>query len=307
MRIAQMLMEKEAWDIKSVGPNASLRETAALLLQHNVGALVVTETSHNMVGIVSERDLVAVVASDDPKVGLSSVSEVMTRSVITCGPEDEIAFVLRLMNDHAIRHMPILEQGELLGVVSIRELTKAYELLQIEANTDPLTQVSNRRPFLKTLDKEFDRARRFGHPISVAMLDIDHFKRVNDTYGHEVGDRALQVMSRLLISEFRTIDLVGRLGGEEFALVFPETNLVGAKIACERLRKNIQQAPVSSENPGLSITVSIGITESTDEVPSGPGMLKRADELLYRAKRTGRNRTVCDGDDFTAEAEAATG
>lgn len=307
MKISQMLVEKDAWDVKSVSPFASLRETAATLLQYKVGALVVTNLNNKMLGIVSERDLVPVVASDDSESSLTPVSEVMTKSVITCGPEDEIAFVLRLMNDHGIRHMPVLEQGELLGVLSIRELTKAYELLQIEANTDPLTQVSNRRPFLKTLDREFDRARRFEHPISVAMLDIDHFKQVNDSYGHDGGDRALQAMSRLLIGEFRTIDLVGRLGGEEFALVFPETNLVGAKIACERLRKSIQQAQICSDNPSLSITVSIGIAEATEGSPDGPSLLKRADELLYLAKRTGRNRTVCDGDDYTVEAEAATG
>ena len=220
---------------------------------------------------------------------------VMTRSVISCGPEDEVAYLLQLMNEKAIRHMPVLDRDNLVGVLSIRELTKAYELLQIEANTDPLTQVSNRRPFLKTLDAEFERAAKVGHPMSVAMLDIDHFKRINDTYGHDAGDKALQELSRMLIREFRTIDLVGRLGGEEFALVFPETDLAGALTACERLHSSIQTHTISVENHRISLTASMGLTATTKGLRDGPELLKRADELLYVAKNSGRNRIIVDG------------
>lgn len=296
MNIAQLLMAKKSWDIKRIGPNATLRETAEALLAFGVGALVVTNDANKIVGIVSERDLVQVVANCNPEAASAPVSEVMTRSVISCRVDDEVAFILHQMNEHSIRHMPVLDCGELVGVLSIRELTKAYELLQIEANTDPLTQVSNRRPFLKTLDEEFDRARRYELPMSVAMLDIDHFKQVNDTYGHEAGDKALRALSELLISEFRTIDLVGRLGGEEFALVFPETDLAGASIACERLHANIQAAEISINHSKISMTVSIGLAIISQEVSDGPALLKRADDLLYVAKESGRNRIVVDGD-----------
>ncbi len=294
MKIAQLLMAKRNWDIKRIGPCSTLRETAATLLELRVGALVVTDDENKMVGIVSERDLVQVVASSDPSATDAPVSDVMTSSVITCSPDDEVAFILHQMNEHAIRHMPVLEHEELVGFLSIRELTKAYELLQIEANTDPLTQVSNRRPFLKTLDEEFDRARRYEHPMSVAMLDIDHFKQVNDTYGHEVGDTALRALSRLLISEFRTIDLVGRLGGEEFALVFPGTELAGALTACERLHANIQAAEIPVDNAKIAMTVSMGLASMSSDVPDGPALLKRADELLYVAKSNGRNQIVVE-------------
>ncbi|SPJ27177.1 diguanylate cyclase [Falsiruegeria mediterranea] len=295
MKVETLLLSKRSTDVKGVGPDFTLRDTAQLLLEHKLGALVVTDDDNEMIGIVSERDLVPVVASTDPLAGEQLVSEVMTKSVVSCSPEDEVAFVLRLMNDHSFRHMPVLEDKKLVGILSIRELTKAYDLLQIEANTDPLTQVSNRRPFLKTLEANFQRAVEIGQPLSVAMLDVDHFKRINDTYGHDAGDKVLQQLSRMLIREFRTIDLVGRLGGEEFALVFPETDLSGAFIACERLRKNVMQQEIKADAHRIHLTVSIGLSALGAVSVDGASLLKQADELLYMAKHKGRNQVVVAG------------
>ena len=295
MEIRQLLAEKQTAQVESVRPNCTLRETAQKLVHHGIGALVVTDQTNRLMGIVSERDLIHAVAKYDAGVVDNPVSEVMTRSVITCGPEDEIVSVLRLMNSNAIRHMPVLDHGKLAGMVSIRELTTAYELLQVVANTDPLTELSNRRPFLKTLATEFDRARRYRHPLSVAMIDIDHFKQVNDTYGHDAGDEVLRSVSEMLISEFRNIDFVGRLGGEEFAAVFPETDLAGAKIACDRLLSVIRAAEIQVAGTEITITVSIGLAGATSDTADGPAILKRADELLYDAKTGGRNRVVVEG------------
>ena len=298
MKIKELLAEKESTRVESVELSTSLRETAQKLLKFRIGALVVTDEKNHMMGIVSERDLIHVVANYDADAVDKPVSKVMTRSVITCGPEDEVAFVLRLMNSHSIRHIPVLDNCNLTAMVSIRELTIAYELLQIEANTDPLTELSNRRPFLKTLEAELQRARRFGHCLSVAMIDIDHFKRVNDNYGHDAGDKVLRYLSGLLIGEFRTIDLVGRLGGEEFAAVFPETDLAGAKNACERLSAGIETADIEVDGSTINITISIGISGMSSGSRDGSAVLKRADEMLYAAKRGGRNRIIVDGENI---------
>ncbi|SLN26190.1 Response regulator PleD [Falsiruegeria litorea R37] len=295
MKVETLLLSKRSADVKGVSPDFTLRETAQLLLEHRLGALVVTDDHNNLIGIVSERDLIPVVASLDASACNQRVSEVMSTSVVSCSPEDEVAFVLRLMNEHSFRHMPVLEDKKLVGILSIRELTKAYDLLQIEANTDPLTQVSNRRPFLKTLEANFQSAAKIGQPLSVAMLDVDHFKRINDTYGHDAGDKVLQQLSRMLIREFRTIDLVGRLGGEEFALVFPETDLSGAFIACERLRKNVMQQEIKTDGNRICLTVSIGLSALGADSVDGASLLKQADELLYVAKHKGRNQVVVDG------------
>ncbi|MDA5558296.1 GGDEF domain-containing protein [Shimia sp. MMG029] len=295
MRVSQLLKSKDTNKVEGIPPQSTLRQAANLLIDLKLGALVVTDETNTMVGIVSERDLLPVVASCDPHAADALVSDVMTRSVISCGPDDEVSYLLHLMNENAIRHIPVIENEKLVGILSIRELTKAYELLQIEANTDPLTQVSNRRPFLKTLENQFNRAKRDGLPMSVAMLDVDHFKRINDTYGHDAGDKTLQQLSRMLIREFRSIDLVGRLGGEEFALVFPDTNLVGAYAACERLRSTIQASEIDADANKIRLTVSIGLTEVCNQARVGAALLKRADELLYVAKKSGRNQVMAEG------------
>lgn len=229
MKIKQLLSDAPNRKIQSVAPTTSIAETAQTLLRLRIGALVVTDDEQHLHGIVSERDLVQIVAQFHPDAVHNPVSTIMTKDVITCSCDDEVGYVLRLMNSHAIRHIPILENGQLIDMISIRELTKAYEILQVEANIDPLTELSNRRPFLKTMATEFSRARRTGRPLSIAMIDLDHFKKVNDTYGHDAGDTVLRMISDLLILEFRSIDLIGRLGGEEFAVVFPETDIAGAQ------------------------------------------------------------------------------
>ncbi|MCH2164480.1 MAG: diguanylate cyclase [Marinovum sp.] len=295
MDVAQLMRAKKSKGVRGIDPDSPLKEIARILIKFRLGALVVTDATNTMVGIVSERDLVPVVASDNPLAAEAPVSSVMTRSVISCSPDDEVAYILRLMNENAIRHMPVLEDGKLVGVLSIRELTKAYEMLQIEANTDPLTRVSNRRPFLKNLEVSFEKAQQWGEQMSIAMLDIDHFKKINDTYGHNAGDMALQAVSRMLVSEFRTIDLIGRLGGEEFGLVFPGTDLEGAFAACERLRSTIETSDITADEHVIRLTASIGLTGVNKDCADGASLLKRADELLYIAKNSGRNRVVAEG------------
>ena len=292
MKIKDFLAEQPAQFIHRVSPDATLAETAQAMLKFKVGALIVADGQRKLQGIVSERDLIHVVAENVAGAAERAVESVMTNDVITCTPEDEVGFVLRLMNTNAIRHLPVLENDRLIHMMSIRELTKAYEILQIEANTDPLTELSNRRPFLKTMKSEFARAKRTGRPMSVAMIDLDHFKNVNDTYGHDAGDEVLRRISDLLILEFRSIDLIGRLGGEEFAVVFPETDLDGAHTACDRLRRVIAKTPIETSDQTIFVTASIGIATIDAETESDAALLKLADEQLYAAKTAGRNMVL---------------
>ncbi len=294
MDLTNLLESGAARKVVSVSPTTSLRETAQILLRHKIGAALVLDDADHLLGIVSERDLVPVIANYTDGLADAPVSTIMTHEVITCEPTDEVAFVLQLMRTKGIRHMPVVQNGKLLSMLSIRALTTAYEHLQVVANTDPLTAVSNRRPFLKTLRQEFEAAIAMEEPFSLAMLDIDHFKKVNDTYGHDVGDRVLKDISALLIDQFRSIDLVGRLGGEEFALVFPKTPRSGAKVACERLMNSIRDTRFDVQDEAVKITVSMGLATRTPEIPSDTALLKRADVALYQAKRTGRDRLMTD-------------
>jgi diguanylate cyclase (GGDEF)-like protein len=164
------------------------------------------------------------------------------------------------------------------------------------AREDGLTGLANRRELDARLREEYERASRHHYPLSVAIVDADHFKRVNDGHGHAAGDEVLRRLGALLREGSREIDFVARFGGEEFVLVLPHTNLTQAHAICERLRKAVEAAPWRDVAPELLVTVSIGIAESgPDPEPSSSGherLLARADARLYEAKENGRNRVV---------------
>lgn len=159
---------------------------------------------------------------------------------------------------------------------------------------DALTGLSNRRALFFGLKRELTRAERYKHPISIAMIDIDYFKQYNDLNGHPVGDRALQRMANLLKKGIRETDLVGRIGGEEFMIIFPETDTSKAKKVCEALRKRIEKADFVGEAklPNKAFTVSIGIAglEKGKGTRNRWQLISKADKQLYAAKKAGRNR-----------------
>lgn len=294
MKIRELLAEKTSTDVKIIGPNCTLRETALKLTSHGIGCLVAIDAMGKIVGIVSERDLVRAITKYDAGLVDKPVSDVMTRTVVTCGPRDSVFQALSTMKSQAIRHILVVDDGDLAGMISIRELTRVCELLKVQANTDALTGLSNRRYFLETLASEFDRSRRYGHPLTVAMLDIDQFKRVNDRYGHEAGAEVLCALANLLVGELRTIDRVGRLGGEEFAAIFPETDIAGAKLACDRMLAMIRALEIEVDEAKITFTVSIGLSQAGPATQDATSILKRADELLYDAKSQGRNCILAD-------------
>ncbi len=159
------------------------------------------------------------------------------------------------------------------------------------ATTDALTGALNRRRFLERGAEEFTRSRRYERPLSVVMLDIDHFKRVNDTYGHATGDEAIRMTVRCCKSSLRSCDVIGRLGGEEFAVVLPETPPVNAFAAAQRLRELIASSVLPLEPDGeLRLTVSLGLAWMAAPDRDIEQLLARADAALYRAKHGGRNR-----------------
>jgi diguanylate cyclase (GGDEF)-like protein len=183
---------------------------------------------------------------------------------------------------------------------TIRELDAARRLFQEQATTDPLTRLRNRRAFFDLGAGHLALARRHGGDLSVVMLDIDHFKRVNDTHGHHVGDEALVEVARTLAGSMRVEDVSARVGGEEFAILLPNTGRPGAATLAERLRAAVEQRRIPVGEQVLSITVSAGVASYGED---GPGDLEQlldvADRRLYLAKQGGRNRVVA-GDEGAA-------
>ncbi|GHU03536.1 hypothetical protein FACS1894205_0250 [Alphaproteobacteria bacterium] len=160
------------------------------------------------------------------------------------------------------------------------------------ATTDGLTGLLNRRRFFELAETEFIKYERYGHPLSVCMIDIDHFKKINDGYGHTVGDEVLRHLAEKLSGMVREYDIVGRYGGEEFAIVLPETPVAIAAEIAERIRKAIENAVVQTPDGEVKYTLSIGVSEFTKDAKSLSSAIETADKGLYEAKETGRNRVV---------------
>lgn len=177
-----------------------------------------------------------------------------------------------------------------LNDISARKQLEA-ELFH-QASTDALTGISNRRYFLARGEQELRRARRFARPLCAMMLDIDHFKQVNDTHGHAAGDIVLQSVVQTAQGRLRGTDTIGRLGGEEFAVLMPETELGAAVEVANRLRQSLAAQEISLGKTSLTVTVSIGVAALHPEDTDVDALLHRADTALYQAKQSGRNRVV---------------
>jgi diguanylate cyclase (GGDEF)-like protein len=177
---------------------------------------------------------------------------------------------------------------------SLLDLQKANEDLRLLANTDPLTGALNRRAFLDLGRRETERRRRHGQPLSLLMADLDHFKAINDTYGHAAGDQALKDFYRTCTGLLRDTDSLGRLGGEEFAILLPETGAEGALVLAERLRAATEAIRCSYDGQVFGFTVSLGLATPCDGESTVDTLLRDADDALYRAKEGGRNRVEYD-------------
>ncbi|KIL99954.1 diguanylate cyclase (GGDEF domain) with PAS/PAC sensor [Paramagnetospirillum magnetotacticum MS-1] len=192
------------------------------------------------------------------------------------------------------RGMPDEPMGTIGIVTDITERKRMESQLRHLATTDELTGCLNRRAFFVVAEQELERASRYGGSVSVLMIDIDHFKQVNDRHGHAVGDRALKAATAAIRANLREIDSFGRLGGEEFAAMLPETPLAGALLVAERLREAVAAIvlPLGENEAPLRLTTSLGVAERRAEETSLDQILARADTALYRAKAEGRNRVL---------------
>jgi diguanylate cyclase (GGDEF)-like protein len=189
------------------------------------------------------------------------------------------------------------------------ELIEAREELRVQAMHDPLTGVWNRRAILQVLGSELVRSRREGLPLAVAIADLDHFKRINDTYGHMVGDTALCEAASRMRALLRAYDAIGRYGGEEFLMVLPSCTSQDAFKLADRLRSGVSQEPVKIPGGTIDVMCSLGVAASdTIVLPDAAALIQAADSALYRAKTGGRNRaelaTVTDITSYIASANS---
>ncbi|NMC71142.1 MAG: GGDEF domain-containing protein [Myxococcales bacterium] len=173
--------------------------------------------------------------------------------------------------------------------VEVAELRAQVDLV---ASADPVSGAVNRRAFLDAFRREWQRSRRYGRSLSVIMADIDQFKAINDGYGTEVGDRILRLVAQSFRKTARASDVIGRYGGDSFAIVLPEADLQAARRVAERLRKGLENAVFEHKNRPILVTSSFGVACSEEGDPEPEALLLRADDCLYQAKRGGRNLVV---------------
>ncbi|HEY5728712.1 MAG TPA: GGDEF domain-containing protein [Anaerolineales bacterium] len=178
--------------------------------------------------------------------------------------------------------------------LEIREIEVKSILVQANelANVDVLTFLPNRRKIIVELQEEVIRSNRYGTPLSISILDIDHFKKVNDVYGHTTGDETLRSVAARLREQIRHPDVIGRYGGEEFLIVLPNSTAKAAAEQASRLCQQVRNTQIEANNKVLSVTISIGIAQFRVGQETWEGFLHRADEALYQAKNNGRDRWV---------------
>ncbi len=191
--------------------------------------------------------------------------------------------------------IPLFASAMILAIfaIVIAQWRDRERQLRELVKTDYLTEVHNRRSFMERAELEFSRACRHGKPLTIVMVDVDHFKRVNDEYGHSIGDEVLKLVAKILAAEVRRHDIVARYGGEEFVLLLAETDAAQARVMAERCRSSIESAKLLLYGSPVSVTASVGIADYPHEAVSRiEELVDRADQALYEAKQAGRNRVA---------------
>jgi diguanylate cyclase (GGDEF)-like protein len=201
---------------------------------------------------------------------------------------------MRLANGGMIqfRSKTLPRGGHLLSYGNVSELAKEAAAFERLACIDGLTGLNNRRHFMTLAAMEWSRFKRYGRPLALLMMDVDFFKSVNDRYGHGIGDEVIKTVGNIVQNHKRTSDIVGRIGGEEFALLLPEASSDNAAAAGERFRRLVAACSLDAGVERISVTLSVGVGASHNQTSGIEQMMKEADIALYEAKRSGRNR-VC--------------
>ncbi|MGP1394361.1 MAG: diguanylate cyclase [Inquilinaceae bacterium] len=249
-----------------------------------------TETHYNLDGLDAWFRVNLVKTGDGVTVILADISEQKSQ-------QRKMEQINRNLERQAAKLTEMVREREATQERLEREIEDRKRLeaeLNLQAATDPLTALLNRRRFLEIAANELSRARRYERRLSVTMLDIDFFKAVNDTYGHAVGDTVLKAVAKVCAETVRGQDCLARLGGEEFAILTPETGAEGATILADRLREKIAAIQLGEEAPDLRVTASFGVTERIESDSAPEDLLRRADIALYAAKEAGRNRVMTE-------------
>jgi len=280
--------------------NTSVQEICRLMEKHKIGSVVIVKEK-TVLGIITERDIVSFIGQHGSYLlAQKKAFEVMVSPVFTMSPKHETRAAMQFMAAKRIRRLPITENKRLVGIITygdiIREIQKDLaeaqlktQQLKLEISRDGLTHVFTQKYFKTFLDREVERVKRYSGLLALLMVDIDHFKKINDTYGHDAGDYILVKVSELIRKNTRKINVIGRYGGDEFAVIAPISDVESAKRLGDRLRQFVEQTKFHYQGKIIRATLSIGVAGWDKSIVDGRGLIVKADKALYKSKHAGRN------------------
>ena len=290
--------------ILSVDNDATLKEVADFMNSDKTSVVLVRNKNHGYIGVVTDADFTHKVAVKEYSVNTTTIESIMSAPIKAVDSSIFMADANGIMCQSGIRHLAVTENGEFIGLLSAMNFFEYYkdveEHLSNLAVHDGLTGIYNRRYFDETLAREWKRTMREKAPLSLIMLDIDYFKKYNDTYGHQAGDECLrQVATTISGALRRPADMAARYGGEEFVVVLPNFKLENSAKFGETIRAKIEALKMEHKQSDANpfITVSLGIASVVpSSISSYEELVGAADKALYSAKNKGRNR-VCVAQD----------
>ncbi len=297
VKIADVMVK----DVLTTEKTTTVIEMAELLFNAHVGAITIIDKNRFPIGIVTERDIIQAMVVYRENAHKKQAQDIMSSPVLTLEPEDDIESAAMLMQLNKIRRIPIVKNEKLAGLITYRDITNALmksvhnltdkaEKLEDKANRDPLTGLYNKGYLLSQLNYHFELSKRTGNPMAVIIMDIDHFKKINDTYGHICGDEVLKKIASLISVNSRAINITGRFGGEEFVILGPISDHKSAMFTAERLRNLIEKENFSCGENSFKVTISAGVSVWNRAVKDATELLSLADKALYEAKGGGRNQ-----------------
>lgn len=294
--------------LKMSGLNIVVVEDELLIAKHIIRVL--KQLGHEVVGqAVSGKEAIQVVAEKQPDLVLMDI--VLKGEMNGIGAAQQIQSMFRIPVIFLTAYADSETIGQAGSVGGYGFIVKPFKAEQLNATiqlaisqhhataeiwelatTDSLTGIMNRRQFMGLAEQELHRTHRYHHVFSVLLLDIDHFKRINDSYGHMFGDQVIKAVVQRVTHILRRADYFGRFGGEEFVILLPETNLEQALIVAQRILETTASTAFHLREETISVSVSIGVTTYRAEDENLNALLERADEALYQAKQQGRNRAI---------------
>ncbi len=269
--------------LDSIIPYGHIRQEAVMSMRH-------------LLRFQTEQAFIILAREEDQAAAVYALQEGASDYLLIDQIQHDPVYLYRAIKNAVQRKQ--LEREFARTVELLRQRNGELEMLNQQlwklSHTDELTGYFNRRHIVSRMEEEISRGLRYEMPLSVVLADIDHFKRINDSFGHLTGDRALQTIADLFRSKLRESDLIGRFGGEEFLLILPHTDLSGAEAFCHRLRDHVEKHPLQLSDQSITMTASFGVSTLSPEVDTSQKLLRIADRNLYRAKYLGRNRVVAE-------------